>query len=380
MASVQLKAVSKHYDDKRPVIHDVDLEIGDGEFIVLVGPSGCGKSTLLRMIAGLEDISGGELRIGARLANHLPPAQRQLAMVFQSYALYPHMTVFENMAFALRLAGVKGEELKQAVGRAADILQITDLLQRRPKELSGGQRQRVAIGRAIVRKPEVFLFDEPLSNLDASLRVQMRVELARLHRELGTTMIYVTHDQVEAMTLGQRIVVINGGRIEQVGTPHQLYNQPANLFVAGFLGAPKMNFLSAEMVSARDTGAQVRLLDGTLIDIAVDATRIAPGERVTVGARPEHMPLQAHGPNLIGLVLGHVEYLGDQSVAYASMPGDAALVAVKQSVDGQALAAGMHVRAHLPAQRCHLFDSAGKACLVASLHTVTNELEIRTTK
>ena len=366
MASVQLKAVSKHYDDKRPVIHGIDLEIADGEFLVLVGPSGCGKSTVLRMIAGLEDISGGELRIGARLANHLPPAQRQLAMVFQSYALYPHMTVFENMAFALRLAGVKGEELTQAVGRAADILQITDLLQRRPKELSGGQRQRVAIGRAIVRKPEVFLFDEPLSNLDASLRVQMRVELARLHRELGTTMIYVTHDQVEAMTLGQRIVVINNGRIEQVGTPHQLYNQPANLFVAGFLGAPKMNLIAGEMVGADSGGAQVRVAGGALIELAVDAAHIKAGQRVTVGARPEHMPLQAHGPNLIELVVGHVEYLGDQSVAYASMPGDAALVAVRQSFDGQALTAGMHIRAHLPARRCHLFDSVGKACLLAN--------------
>ncbi|MEJ7808487.1 MAG: ATP-binding cassette domain-containing protein, partial [Telluria sp.] len=218
MASVELKAVAKHYDDQRPVIHGADLTIRDGEFIVFVGPSGCGKSTLLRMIAGLEEISAGELYIGARLANDIAPAKRGLAMVFQSYALYPHMTVFENMAFALRLAGTKGEALKQAVGRAAAILQITDLLERKPKDLSGGQRQRVAIGRAIVRQPGVFLFDEPLSNLDASLRVQMRVELSRLHRELKSTMIYVTHDQVEAMTLGERIVVLNAGRIEQVGT------------------------------------------------------------------------------------------------------------------------------------------------------------------
>ena len=376
MAQVSLQGIRKHYDDGKAVIHGVDLDIGDGEFIVFVGPSGCGKSTLLRMIAGLEDISAGELHIGARLANHLPPAQRRLAMVFQSYALYPHMTVFENLAFALRLAGHKGAQLNDAVRRAAAILQIGDLLQRKPKELSGGQRQRVAIGRAIVRKPEVFLFDEPLSNLDASLRVQMRVELARLHCELGTTMIYVTHDQVEAMTLGQRIVVINGGRIEQVGTPHQLYNQPANLFVAGFLGAPKMNFLSGAVVKADSTGAQVRLAGGALIDVAVDASRLKPGEPVTLGARPEHMPLQGEGHNLIDLVVGHVEYLGDQSVAYATLQGEPAMVAVKQPFDGQALHAGMRIRTHLPAQRCHLFDAAGSACL----HTVTNQMEIKTTK
>ncbi|HEY0060930.1 MAG TPA: ATP-binding cassette domain-containing protein, partial [Telluria sp.] len=227
MASLQLNNISKHYDDKQTVIHGVDLEIANGEFVVFVGPSGCGKSTLLRMIAGLEEISGGELHIGGQLANDIAPAKRGLAMVFQSYALYPHMTVFENMAFALRLAGQKGAQLNEAVQRAAAILQIGHLLERKPKELSGGQRQRVAIGRAIVRKPGVFLFDEPLSNLDASLRVQMRVELSRLHQELKSTMIYVTHDQVEAMTLGQRIVVMNGGRIEQAGTPHQLYNHPA---------------------------------------------------------------------------------------------------------------------------------------------------------
>src|SRR3954463_14880947 len=217
MADLSLRGIVKRYGALE-VIHGVDLDIADGEFVVFVGPSGCGKSTLLRMIAGLEDITGGELRIGGQLANAIPPAQRGLAMVFQSYALYPHMSVFENMAFALKLAGHKPPEVKEAVGRAAAILQIEHLLQRKPKDLSGGQRQRVAIGRAIVRKPEIFLFDEPLSNLDASLRVQMRVEISRLHQELGTTMIYVTHDQVEAMTLGQRIVVLNAGRIEQVGT------------------------------------------------------------------------------------------------------------------------------------------------------------------
>jgi multiple sugar transport system ATP-binding protein len=376
VASVTLQGIGKHYAGGKAVIHGVDLAVGDGEFIVFVGPSGCGKSTLLRMIAGLEDISAGQLHIGERLANDLPPAQRQLAMVFQSYALYPHMTVFENLAFALRLAGSKGKQLDEAVGRAAAILQITDLLQRKPRELSGGQRQRVAIGRAIVRQPEVFLFDEPLSNLDASLRVQMRVELARLHRELGTTMIYVTHDQVEAMTLGQRIVVINGGRIEQVGTPHQLYTQPANLFVAGFLGAPKMNFLPGVLVHADKKRAQVRLGGGALIDVAADASALTDGAAVTLGIRPEHMSVGADGPNTVRLVVGHVEYLGDQSVAYGQAQGGPALVAVRQPAEGAPLLAGMQIDAHLPPARCHLFDAAGAACL----QPVTNDTEIRTTK
>ena len=367
MASVRLKAISKQYDDGQPVVKGIDLEIADGEFIVFVGPSGCGKSTLLRMIAGLEDISSGELFIGERLANHITPAKRGLAMVFQSYALYPHMTVFENMAFALRLAGQKGEALKAAVGRAADILQITHLLERKPKELSGGQRQRVAIGRAIVRQPEVFLFDEPLSNLDASLRVQMRVELSRLHRELKSTMIYVTHDQVEAMTLGERIVVINGGRIEQVGTPHELYNRPGNLFVAGFLGAPKMNLIDAEVAGAN----RLRLPGGALIEAATGAAEA--GDQVTLGVRAEHMlvqaALQAGAENTIALTVGHVEYLGDQTVAYTTLEGSAALIAVRQAQDAQPLKPGARIHARLTPQRCHVFDAKG--CAV--LRPVTNE-------
>ena len=371
MASVHLKAISKQYADGKPVVRGVDLDIADGEFIVFVGPSGCGKSTLLRMIAGLEDISGGELHIGGRIANDVPPAQRRLAMVFQSYALYPHMTVFDNMAFALKLAGIKGEPLQQAVERAASILQITHLLGRKPKELSGGQRQRVAIGRAIVRKPEVFLFDEPLSNLDASLRVQMRVELSRLHRDLGATMIYVTHDQVEAMTLGQRIVVLNEGRIEQVGTPHQLYNRPGNLFVAGFLGAPKMNFIACEVQSAGENSVCVRLPDGALAEVAVAAGAARVGDKVTLGVRAEHMPLR-RGPadpagNSVSLSVGHVEYLGDQTIAYASLAGSAALVAVRQDAESDPLRPGDQVCAALPARHCHLFDAAG----AAFLHPVT---------
>jgi multiple sugar transport system ATP-binding protein len=366
MASVQLTSVVKRYDDRQTIIHGVDLDIRDGEFVVFVGPSGCGKSTLLRMIAGLEDISGGQLRIGGQLANDIPPAQRGLAMVFQSYALYPHMTVFENMAFALKLAGTKGAELKEAVQRAAAILQIGHLLERKPKELSGGQRQRVAIGRAIVRKPGVFLFDEPLSNLDASLRVQMRVELSRLHKDLGSTMIYVTHDQVEAMTLGERIVVINGGRIEQAGTPHELYNRPANLFVAGFLGAPKMNFIPATVDSVHGDSLTVRLPDGTLIAPAVNAGNAKAGDQVTLGIRAEHMTAGA-GP--LRLSVAHAEYLGDQTVAYTTMTGDAGLIAVKLPASAGMLAPNSALAVDLPAAHCHLFDAEGSAFL----HPVTKE-------
>jgi multiple sugar transport system ATP-binding protein len=360
MASVSLKGIVKHYD-KTPVVHGVNLDIADGEFMVFVGPSGCGKSTLLRMIAGLETISGGSLHIGGTLANDIAPAQRKLAMVFQSYALYPHMTVFENMAFALKLAGRKPAEVQAAVERAAAILQITPLLKRKPKELSGGQRQRVAIGRAIVRKPEVFLFDEPLSNLDASLRVQMRVELSRLHNELKTTMIYVTHDQVEAMTLGQRIVVFNGGRIEQVGTPHELYNAPANLFVAGFLGTPKMNFIPGEIVAADDTHVSLRLPGGAMVQVnAAPGTSV--GDQVTLGVRAEHLSIAtAQQHNVIDVGIGHVEYLGDQSIAYATLVGLPEMIAVKQPAEAAPLHAGGRARVHLPPARCLLFNSSGQA-------------------
>jgi multiple sugar transport system ATP-binding protein len=360
MASVSLKGIVKHYD-KTPVIHGVDLDIADGEFMVFVGPSGCGKSTLLRMIAGLETISDGTLHIGGVLANDIAPAQRKLAMVFQSYALYPHMTVFENMAFALKLAGRKPGEVQAAVERAAAILQITPLLKRKPKELSGGQRQRVAIGRAIVRKPEVFLFDEPLSNLDASLRVQMRVELSRLHGELKTTMIYVTHDQVEAMTLGQRIVVFNGGRIEQVGTPHELYNAPANLFVAGFLGTPKMNFIPGEIVAADDTYASLRLSGGGVVKVAT-VQGVSVGDQVTLGVRAEHLSIASQQQdNVIDVGIGHVEYLGDQSIAYATLAGLPEMIAVKQPAEAAPLHAGGRARVHLPPARCLLFNSSGQA-------------------
>jgi multiple sugar transport system ATP-binding protein len=365
MASVSLQGIVKHYD-KTAVIHGVDLDIADGEFMVFVGPSGCGKSTLLRMIAGLETIGGGALHIGGVLANDIAPAKRKLAMVFQSYALYPHMTVYENMAFALKLAGHKPAEVKAAVERAAGILQIAPLLGRRPKELSGGQRQRVAIGRAIVRKPEVFLFDEPLSNLDASLRVQMRVEISRLHNELKTTMIYVTHDQVEAMTLGQRIVVFNGGRIEQVGTPHELYNHPANLFVAGFLGTPKMNFIPGEIIGADGDGVRVRLPGGAVI--AVDAAAGPAvgrnlGDQVTLGVRAEHLSVAApeQADNVIDAGVGHVEYLGDLSIVYATLAGVPDMIAVKQAAEAPPLQAGSRARVYLPPSRCLLFNAEGRA-------------------
>jgi len=382
MASVSLKQIVKSYD-KTPVIHGVDLDIADGEFMVFVGPSGCGKSTLLRMIAGLEDIGGGTLHIGGALANGVAPAQRKLAMVFQSYALYPHMTVYENMAFALKLAGRKPAEVAAAVERAAAILQIAPLLKRRPKELSGGQRQRVAIGRAIVRTPEVFLFDEPLSNLDASLRVQMRVEISRLHQELKTTMIYVTHDQVEAMTLGQRIAVFNAGRIEQVGTPHELYNHPANLFVAGFLGTPKMNFIAGEVVAASAQRASVLLPGGAIVDVDVDVGAsppphaghaapgdgAAPGNRVTLGVRAEHLAIAGeHQANVIDVGVGHVEYLGDQSIVYATLAGMGEMIAVKQGAEAPPLHPGGRARVHLPPSRCLLFDAAGRALARAPLH------------
>ena len=373
MAKVSLKQIVKRYDDKASVIDGVDLEIADGELVVFVGPSGCGKSTLLRMIAGLESITGGELHIGERLANDIPPAQRGLAMVFQSYALYPHMTVFENMAFALKLAGVKGAALKEAVERAAAVLQIGPLLQRRPKELSGGQRQRVAIGRAIVRQPEVFLFDEPLSNLDASLRVQMRVEISRLHRDLGTTMIYVTHDQVEAMTLGQRIVVINRGRIEQVGTPFDLYQEPGNLFVAGFLGAPKMNFMAGKVAAFDAHGVDLDLPGGARLRVQARSAPagIQPGDPVTLGVRAEHMALADAGAgamvdaglrrNLIALTVGHVEYLGDQTIVYTTMDQDPALIAIRQPQSAQPLRPGERIMVELPAAHCHLFGADGVA-------------------
>jgi multiple sugar transport system ATP-binding protein len=362
MADVKLTGVRKVFDETA-ILHGIDLEIRDGEFMVFVGPSGCGKSTLLRVIAGLEDISAGELHIGGRLVNDLPPSERGIAMVFQSYALYPHMNLFDNMAFGLKLAKHSKEEIHRLVTQAAKILHIEHLLDRKPKDLSGGQRQRVAIGRAIVRKPDVFLFDEPLSNLDAALRVRMRYEFAKLHEELKTTMVYVTHDQVEAMTLADRIVVLSAGRIEQVGSPLELYAHPVNLFVAGFIGSPRMNFIEAELVEARKEEAVVRLASGAPIRCEVDASSSRPGDKVTLGVRPEHFRTVSTGgarDNTIDATVTFVESLGSTTHAYCAFPGVAD--ALTCELDTQAAPHdGETLSLHIPAASCYVFDSAGQA-------------------
>ena len=289
MSSVQIVDVKKSYG-ATPVIHGVSVDIEDGEFVILVGPSGCGKSTLLRMIAGLETISGGEISIGERVVNHLQPKERDIAMVFQNYALYPQMTVAQNMGFALELAGAKKAEIKEKVDTAASILGLQPLLARYPRQLSGGQRQRVAMGRAIVRDPKVFLFDEPLSNLDAKLRVQMRTEIKALHQRLKSTIVYVTHDQIEAMTMADKIVVLNGGRIEQVGSPLQLYDRPVNMFVAGFLGSPAMNFIEGTVRDDPHPGLE--LDDGSIIPLSAIPPG-ASGRRLVLGVRPEDIHIDS---------------------------------------------------------------------------------------
>jgi multiple sugar transport system ATP-binding protein len=293
MASVTLSRVRKSFGTTE-VVHGVDITIDDGEFCVLVGPSGCGKSTLLRMIAGLEEITGGEIAIGGRVVNQVPPKERDIAMVFQNYALYPHMTVFDNMAFSLRLAGRPREEMRSRVGAAASILGLTDYLERYPRQLSGGQRQRVAMGRAIVRQPQVFLFDEPLSNLDAKLRVAMRTEIKELHQRLTTTAVYVTHDQIEAMTMADKIVVMNGGNVEQIGAPLELYDQPTNLFVAGFIGSPAMNFLKGKL-ARNGSGLDVVLGQGLRVPAPAGLSPQLDGKDVTLGVRPEHLAVKGSG-------------------------------------------------------------------------------------
>jgi multiple sugar transport system ATP-binding protein len=293
MASVTLSRVRKSFGTTQ-VVHGVDITIDDGEFCVLVGPSGCGKSTLLRMIAGLEEITGGEIAIGGRVVNQVPPKERDIAMVFQNYALYPHMTVFDNMAFSLRLAGRPREEMRSRVGAAASILGLTDYLERYPRQLSGGQRQRVAMGRAIVRQPQVFLFDEPLSNLDAKLRVAMRTEIKELHQRLTTTAVYVTHDQIEAMTMADKIVVMNGGNVEQIGAPLELYDQPTNLFVAGFIGSPAMNFLKGKL-ARNGSGLDVVLGQGLRVPAPAGLSPQLDGKDVTLGVRPEHLAVKGSG-------------------------------------------------------------------------------------
>jgi multiple sugar transport system ATP-binding protein len=345
----------------------VDLEIKNGEFCVFIGPSGCGKSTLLRMIAGLETITSGEITIGNKVVNKLAPADRGVAMVFQSYALYPHMTIYDNMAFNLKLAKTEPAEIERRVLNAARILQLEPLLQRLPKALSGGQRQRVAIGRAIVRNPDVFLFDEPLSNLDASLRVATRVEIAKLHHQLGNTMIYVTHDQVEAMTLADKIVLLNSGAamlnegsIAQVGHPLELYHHPVNDFVAGFIGSPKMNFLTAKLIKGTAQTARVRLGGACEeIEVQVNTAVARSGEQVKVGVRPEHLRLcdksEAH---LVGQIQ-HIEHLGEAAYFYVSVDGFDPLL-VKHSEE-PGLGLGDDVGLMIPSNHAYLFDEKGVA-------------------
>ncbi len=315
MAKVDFRAVRKSYGGNA-VIHGIDMRVADGEFVVIVGPSGCGKSTLLRMVAGLEPITGGEIAIGERVVNDLEPKDRDIAMVFQNYALYPHMSVFDNMAYGLKIRGLAKDEIRERVQRAADILELGPLLERKPRQLSGGQRQRVAMGRAIVREPAVFLFDEPLSNLDAKLRVQMRFEIQKLHRRLKTTSLYVTHDQVEAMTLGERLLVMNAGRTEQIGTPMEVYADPATQFVAGFIGSPSMNFLAGRSQGngsiALDHGGAVRHGRGTA----------EAGRALTVGIRPEHLVPCAETESLFSATVEMVEQLGADTLVHLSRGKD----------------------------------------------------------
>jgi multiple sugar transport system ATP-binding protein len=360
MADVVLRDIRKSFGDVE-IIHGANLEIKNGEFVVFVGPSGCGKSTLLRLVAGLEEVTSGTLSIGGKVCNDLPPSERGIAMVFQSYALYPHMSVFDNLGFALKLAHLDKNEINARVNKAADILQIREYLQRKPKDLSGGQRQRVAIGRAIVREPEVFLFDEPLSNLDAALRVQMRIEISKLHSELKTTIIYVTHDQVEAMTMADKICVLSKGYVEQYGAPLELYSHPKNLFVAGFIGSPKMNFLSGTLESAGAEEAIVQLIDGTTIMAKVDASRAKVGEAVTLGVRPEHLsvgPVE-DGSEIPGDV-ALVEHLGEQTLIYVNNKAGKDLITVRANGISR-VKGGDKVKLSAPHGSFYLFDSDGKA-------------------
>ena len=358
MANLKLENVRKAYG-KAEILHGIDLDIEHGEFVVFVGPSGCGKSTLLRVIAGLETITSGNLIIDSRRVNNESPAKRGIAMVFQSYALYPHMTVYKNMAFGLKFSGVDKREVDEKVRRAAKSLQLEPLLERLPRELSGGQRQRVAIGRAIVREPNVFLFDEPLSNLDAALRVQTRLEIAQLHQELETTIIYVTHDQVEAMTLADKIVVLHAGNIEQVGSPLDLYHSPQNLFVAGFIGSPKMNFVKGTISRVEGNRITLSLPGERQATVAVEQCNAEPGDEVTLGLRPEHILESAD--EAIGLegTVDVVERLGDASFIYMHLD-DGTPFTVR--ADGHSRArSGHRLVISAEADAAHLFDADGRA-------------------
>ena len=376
MADIEIRDVSKRFGPVT-VFDGLSLSVESGEFMVFLGPSGCGKSTLLRMIAGLESVDGGEIRIAGTRVDTLPPGARRVAMVFQHYALYPHMTIFENMAFGLRNIGLKQPEIEQRVQAAARTLEIEELLQRKPGQLSGGQRQRVAIGRAIVREPKVFLFDEPLSNLDASLRTQMRLEFMELHRELGTTVVYVTHDQAEAMTLASDIVVLRNGHVEQTGSPLEIFGRPRNRFVASFVGSPSMNMIEGTLEAADAAGARVVVGGGTRITIPVDARRSAPGTPVTVGLRPEHLDGHANGAGraaagdnggaggansgtaVLNATVVAVEHLGSESLVHARLPDNAM---VTQRTAGISNARpGDPIRLAVAPAHGHVFDAEGNA-------------------
>ncbi|PKR54285.1 sn-glycerol-3-phosphate import ATP-binding protein UgpC [Thalassospira marina] len=349
MATLSLKQVEKTYANGYKAIHGVDIEIADGEFAVLVGPSGCGKSTLLRMIAGLETITGGDISIDGRIVNNVAPADRDIAMVFQNYALYPHMSNYANMAYGLKNRGYSKDEIDRRVREAAGILQLTELLERKPRQLSGGQRQRVAMGRAIVREPKAFLFDEPLSNLDAKLRVDMRLEIKNLQQRLGTTSVYVTHDQVEAMTLADRLIVMNGGIAEQVGTPIDLYEKPATRFVAGFIGSPSMNFLDGTVSSDR---GHVSLADGTQLHLDHD---VAANRPVVVGIRPEHLSITTPTNSKITARVRMIEALGAETLVYLTFGSNNEGITLRMQGTHQ-FAAGDELALYSNPAQIHLFD------------------------
>ncbi len=350
MATLSLKQLAKRYPGaERDVLTGIDVDIADGEFVVIVGPSGCGKSTLLRMVAGLESTERGEILLDGRCVNALEPKDRDMAMVFQNYALYPHMSVAENMAYALKIRGLHKAAIAERIGRAAAILELDALLQRKPRELSGGQRQRVAMGRAIVREPALFLFDEPLSNLDARLRGQMRLEIQRLHRRLATTSLYVTHDQVEAMTLADRVIVMNQGRVEQVGAPDDIYERPASLFVAGFMGAPGMNLLEATVDA---DGRRVLLGDGAALRLAETRTDLA-GKPLSAGVRPEHLEAVGEAEADVVMHVESVELLGADNYVYGMLSGQAVAARVPH---GLRPIAGSRLPLRLKPSSLHLFD------------------------
>ena len=361
MSHVAIRDLRKSYGSVE-IIHGIDVDVEQGEFVVLVGPSGCGKSTLLRMVAGLEDVTSGTVSIGGKVVNEVAPKDRDIAMVFQNYALYPQMTVAQNMSFALEIAGKDKATIREKVQSAAAILGLEPLLDRKPAALSGGQRQRVAMGRAIVRDPQVFLFDEPLSNLDAKLRVQMRAEIKALCNRLGTTTIYVTHDQVEAMTMADKIVVLNGGRIEQVGSPLELYDRPRNIFVAGFLGSPAMNFFPVEAVEGG-----LRLANGDMLP-APSGRRPEPGTRLILGVRPEALVIDPEGPIRASVTL--VEPTGSETVIAVDIAGEPSTVIVRERIGAPA---SSELRLAAPASQLHLFESEGNAWALPGSDGITEK-------